>query len=113
MIQARILVGIERSGLSTVGGVGNLVGLSSGNASTMCKKLEKAGFIKRLRSLEDERLVKLVLTDEGRATLKKIDDVFREKYASLLEQWTEQDFTLIIAGMRKLSELISAMSMVD
>lgn len=106
MIQARILVGIKRCELSTVGHLASLVGLSSGNASTMCKKLEKAGFIKRVRDSRDERFVKLVLTEQGAETIKKIDTFLDEKYAPILENKSVRDFDTIITGMQKLNEVL-------
>lgn len=112
MIQARILAGIQRCELSTVGSVGNAVGLSSGNASTMCKSLEKAGFIRRIRAPEDERFVKLVLTERGKETIGRIGAVFQEKYTPILQEKTDQDFNTIIAGMKKLKELIVEMGRV-
>lgn len=110
MIQVRILFVIERSSSPTVGTIGELVGLSSGNASAMCKKLEKAGFLRRIRAVEDERYVKLSLTGKGKETLEQIDRLFREKYLAILDRVTEEDFALIHAGLCKLKEVISAMS---
>lgn len=112
MIQARVLAGIQRCELSTVGNVGSVVGLSSGNASTICKKLEKAGFLRRIRASEDERFVKLVLTERGKETLKKINAAFQERYASILQKKTDQEFIAIISGMKKLKELIAEMGRV-
>jgi DNA-binding MarR family transcriptional regulator len=109
MVQARILMEIERCNLSTVGNLGSTVGLSSGNASTMCKKLEKAGFVKRIRNSEDERYVKLELTELGLETIKKIDAAFQKKYAPVLESKSRGDFDIIIAGMKKLNELLTEM----
>ncbi len=109
LIQMRILVGIERGELSTVGSVGGVVGLSSGNASTMCKKLEKAGFIKRTRDSQDERLVKLVVTELGSQTIIKIDAMLQEKYSPILESQSNEDFEQIIAVMKKLNKLLADM----
>ncbi|HEY8464264.1 MAG TPA: MarR family transcriptional regulator, partial [Bacillota bacterium] len=109
MTQTRLLVEIARSDLATVGSLADLVGLSSGNASLMCKKLERAGFIRRIRDSRDERVVKLVLTPRGTATLQKIDQVLQDKYGAFLESKAPQDFETIIAGMKKINELLIEM----
>jgi DNA-binding MarR family transcriptional regulator len=109
MLQTRLLFEIAQSELATVGSLGNVVGLSSGNASTMCKKLEKAGFITRVRNTKDERFVKLVLTELGSETIQKIDAALQAKYAPILESQSHQDFDTIIAGMKKLNELLTEM----
>lgn len=113
MTQMRILVGIERGELTTVGSLGSVVGLSGGNASTMCKKLEKEGFIKRTRDSQDERLVKLILTELGSATIKKIDTALQEKYAPILVDISTQDFEMIILGMKKLNILLAEMGKIN
>mgnify|MGYP000843908825 FL=1 len=113
MLQLRIMIEIEENELSTVGSLASKVGLTSGNASTICKKLEKTGFIKRIRSSKDERFVKLVLTELGKETIKKIDLALQEKYASILEAKTEQDFNIIMRGIKKLNEILSEMGEIE
>ncbi len=46
--------------------------LNQGNASSMCKKLESSGFIKRTRDKNDERVFNIVLTNYGKETLAAI-----------------------------------------
>ena len=55
----------ERDGL-TVGEIGEKLMLDNGTLSPLLKKLEQKGYIERRRSLEDERVVLIVLTDRGR-----------------------------------------------
>lgn len=109
MMQARILFQIKQGKLFTIGSLANVAGLSSGNASTMCKKLERAGFIKRTRNVEDERVVKLELNELGEKIIKEIDEALQEKYAVILESKVDQDFEMIIAGLEKLNDLLGEM----
>ncbi len=46
--------------------LGRQLGLESSTLTPLLKKLEKAGFITRTRSIEDERVTLITLTDEGR-----------------------------------------------
>ncbi len=64
----------EKDGL-TVGEIGEKLLLDNGTLSPLLKKMEKAGYVKRQRSREDERVVVITLTEEGRALQEKAKDV--------------------------------------
>lgn len=49
--------------------------LDSGTLTPLLKKLEKKGYLTRKRDRDDERVVRVHLTDEGRALKKKADSV--------------------------------------
>lgn len=110
LMQTRILVEIKEGCPHTVGSLGGIVGLTSGNASSMCKKLEIAGFIKRLRTPEDERFVKLAITEYGAATVEKIETVLEQRYGAFLESKGENEFKNFLANMEKVSTFIREMS---
>ena len=64
----------EKDGL-TVGELGDALMLDNGTLSPLLKKMEQAGYIERQRSREDERVVVITLTEEGRALQEKAKDV--------------------------------------
>ena len=64
-LQSRVLMGIRHEKFTTVGGLAEHASLFQGNASTLCKRLEQQGFLRRERNAADERVVNLVLTDKG------------------------------------------------
>ncbi|MBQ3704539.1 MAG: MarR family transcriptional regulator [Oscillospiraceae bacterium] len=64
----------EKNGL-TVGEIGEKLLLDNGTLSPLLKKMEKAGYVKRQRSREDERVVVITLTEEGRILQEKAKDV--------------------------------------
>lgn len=113
LMQTRILMEIKECGHHTVGSLGSIIGLSSGNASSMCKKLEKGGYIKRLRNPEDERYVQLALTEDGQETLQKIGDALELKYGAFLNSANDQEFETIYECMKKLKSFIQEMSEFD
>lgn len=55
----------------TVGDLCKRLMLDTGTVTPMLKNTEKQGLIKRRRSEEDERVVIITLTDEGKALYKK------------------------------------------
>ncbi|MCQ2142043.1 MAG: MarR family transcriptional regulator [Bacteroidales bacterium] len=54
-------------GKVTVGRLGELLHLDSGTLTPMLKKMETAGFVKRSRAADDERVVTVTLTERGEA----------------------------------------------
>ena len=106
MMQSRILVAVKECNQATVGTVSRIIDIKSGNASNMCKKLEKEGFIERKRSKQDERVVELILTDKGEDTLKIINDDLVDKYGSIIESKSDEEFDTIINGIKLLNELL-------
>lgn len=64
----------ERDGVS-VGELGERLYLDNGTLTPLLKKLESAGYIRRERSADDERVVLISLTGEGRALRDKAEDI--------------------------------------
>ncbi len=64
----------EKDGLS-VTEIGEKLMLDNGTLSPLLKKMEKAGHIERRRCREDDRIVEITLTDEGKALQEKAKDI--------------------------------------
>ncbi len=52
--------------------------LDNGTLSPLLKKMEKAGYVERRRSHDDDRVVVITLTGEGRALQEKAKDIPRK-----------------------------------
>lgn len=61
-----LLVLWDEDGL-TVRGIGERLHLDSGTLTPLLKRLENAGYVRRSRDKEDERLVRTMLTESGQA----------------------------------------------
>ncbi|WP_428310705.1 MarR family winged helix-turn-helix transcriptional regulator [Hydrocarboniphaga sp.] len=55
--------------------IGALLHLDSGTLTPLLKRLESAGLVRRTRNPEDERQVRITLSDAGRALQKKAEAV--------------------------------------
>ncbi len=64
----------EKDGI-TVGELCRRLMLDTGTVTPMLKNTEKQGLIKRTRSEEDERVVVITLTEEGKALYRKAKDI--------------------------------------
>jgi len=59
------------------------LGVTPGSATVACKRLEKAGLVTRTRGEEDERVVRVALTEQGRAQI----DALRQQRREALSAW--------------------------
>ena len=72
VIQFKILSVISEKGNISIGELSNRTIMDAGNMSSMCKKLEKNGYLVRTRNLKDERVVEVSLTDKAKDMITKI-----------------------------------------
>lgn len=105
-LQAVLLVLISEGYISNVSSLCKELGLSQGNASALCKKLEKDGFLHRQRSKEDERIVILRLTERGADTLAYILSEFR-KLNPNFDQVPDDQYKLLLNSFDELSSLLT------
>ena len=73
----------ERDGI-TVGELCEKLMLDNGTLSPLLKKMQQAGYVERTRSREDDRVVVITLTEEGRALQEKVKHI-PEKVAGCIE----------------------------
>ena len=64
----------EKDGI-TVGEVCSRLMLDNGTLSPLLKKMQQAGYIDKTRSQEDDRIVLITLTEEGRALQEKAKEI--------------------------------------
>ena len=69
-----LLVLWEHDGIP-VGKIGDRLMLDNGTLSPLLKKLQQAGYIERIRSSEDERVVVITLTEKGRDLQLQAKDI--------------------------------------
>lgn len=106
MMQVRVLTELYQSGSHTIGSLASDTCAAGANISAMCKKLEKMEFLKRLRDQEDERVVKVALTDKGYGIVTEIDRTLNNKFSEQIKDMDEETLNDIITGLEKLNILI-------
>ena len=74
-----------------------------GALTPVIKRLESLGFLRREPSLEDERSIRICLTNEGNA-LKEQAKAVRDSVASV---WTENEDSALFDQLAKLRESLS------
>lgn len=77
------------------------------SVTSVLNHMEKNGYIKRVSVSEDARLKKIVLTDKGSDTEKKIHDFIIKFERSLREELTDEEMDIFVKIINRLSEKIA------
>jgi DNA-binding MarR family transcriptional regulator len=104
---------LNRADSLSVGELANELGITTSSATVACKRLEKAGLLTRERWADDERIVRVALTEQGLAQIDAWRQRKRESLTdllSVLDQHDQQELQRIIervleaAGARRSEE---------
>lgn len=109
LTQMRLLTEVQQRGELTVTELSDALGSAPGNASAMCKALEKKGLISRGRSPLDERIVLIALTPQGTGLLRLIENELSSMFDPVLQGFSPADFEQIIDGMEKLKTVVTSL----
>ena len=106
-LQLKMLITLYASGdAQSIGNLGKAIGVTGGNISNICKKLEKQGFVERLRSEEDERVVNVTLTEKGRKSAEKVGQYFDQIRTDIPTDGIDVNLQTIIDELGALDELL-------
>lgn len=75
---------LRRRGALSIGELAEALGVTGSSVTTACKRLEKAGLVTRERQVDDERMVRVALTDQGIARIESWEQQRRELLTQLL-----------------------------
>lgn len=98
----------EEAGHVTVGQLGERLQLDSGTLSPLLKRLEANGFVRRERSRDDERLVEVTLTEDGRDLQGRAQCIPERLFSST--GMTEGDAAELRDAVRQLADALNAPS---
>ncbi|WP_340402018.1 MarR family winged helix-turn-helix transcriptional regulator [Paenibacillus sp. FSL H8-0079] len=74
--------------------------------TNMVKSLEQNGFIYRKRDVQDARIMRIYLTDKGKALEKPVDIKWREQQAKLLQSISTEDRLILRQLMQQMERNI-------
>lgn len=109
MLQSRTLLELYFREIHTIGSLADCIYVAEANVSAMCKKLESQGLLRRNRDCQDERVVKVCLTDQGARLAQAIDQALNDKFCSISAD-SGANFPDIVMGLQRLNELLLKMS---
>ena len=106
-LQLKIIIALYSSDSDvSIGNLGKAIGVTGGNISNICKKLEKKGFVDRIRSEEDERVVNVRLTDTGIAASKDLGEYFYKIREEFPDDAVEVNLETIVEELKELDLLL-------
>ncbi len=82
---------LRRRGALSIGELAEALDVTGSSATTACKRLEKAGLVTRERQSDDERMVRVMLTEQGNAKVESWQHRRRELLAHLLAPLDEDE----------------------
>ncbi|MEH0845560.1 MarR family transcriptional regulator [Micromonospora sp. CPCC 205711] len=103
-LQCVSLITIE-PGPFTTGRIAELTGLTSGSASRLVDRLERAGYVTRERDTADRRRVLVRPVPEAVRRLGAVWDRLGTGWTEIFSDYTEAELALLIRHMRRTTEL--------
>ena len=103
-LQARVLLHLCCRD-AAVGDISEITGMGQANTSSLCKKLEREGFLTRCRSCSDRRVVTLSLTDKGRETMNRLQRRL-DHYLTLVNARPAEEREELIRGLNAVEQML-------
>ncbi|MEV6398413.1 MarR family transcriptional regulator [Streptomyces sp. NPDC051907] len=106
-LQCLNLLSLER-GPVTTGRVAELTGLTTGSATRLVDRLERAGYVTRERDTADRRRVLVTLVPERIAEFGAVWAKLNGAWYEMFDAYSDDEIALLTAHMRRTVELSAA-----
>jgi DNA-binding MarR family transcriptional regulator len=104
--QVRALFALDKDEAATAGEIAEKAQLSPASVSAMLDDLERDGIVTRVRSDTDRRRVLVLLSDEGRAVLKKRRRLWLKRWDTALADVPERDLEAAADVLHRIAGLL-------
>jgi DNA-binding MarR family transcriptional regulator len=91
----------RQDGSATMGELSDALGIPLSTATRLVNRLDSGGYVKRLTDPRDHRIVRIVLTDEGKRLYKTIHDFAQQRVQAALHHFTTQERKVLVALLQK------------
>lgn len=106
-VQASVLLELNKNGEQNITDLCNHLYMGKSNLSPLCKRLEKSGFIERVRNSKDERCVNIKMTEYAQRIMKEVTIKLSESIIPTLNKIEEPNKNKIVEGLNILNECLS------
>ena len=100
--QLWLLAILRDGGPLSVSELARTLGVTQSAATTSCQRLERAGLVTRTRGVDDERVVRIAVTESGAAQVDAWQERQRDAVAPLLASMSPQESTELQRLLRKM-----------
>lgn len=76
--------------------VGYSLGFTKSGATRIVNRLEKKGYVKKIKSLEDSRVCCVEITESGESVLSSADSRYREQFHAIAAKMSEHSLADIV-----------------
>lgn len=90
----------------TITQVANKLCVTVGTMTVAINNLEKKGYVERVRSKEDRRVVKLSLTNKGRLLYRLHDKFHRDMVKETIEEMNPEETVQLLKGLQNLHHFL-------
>ncbi|WAM31717.1 MarR family winged helix-turn-helix transcriptional regulator [Caldicellulosiruptor naganoensis] len=101
-----IMAMLDENGKMKVGDLSKKIGLSNSTVSGILDKLEEQGFIERIRSNEDRRVVWVQTTQKFKECLYEHFKEAEKQFENLLSKATEDEIDKVLEGFETLKRIL-------
>ncbi|MGA3353211.1 MAG: MarR family transcriptional regulator [Acidimicrobiales bacterium] len=99
---------LDQYGTMTAGALAEVAGLSTGAVTFLLDRLERAGFVRRVRDLEDRRRVRVELVPLARDQIFELHAGLAESWRASAQRFSASDLESIISFLREGAKLYEA-----
>lgn len=86
--------------------IGNKLGFTKSGATRIVNRLEKKGYIQKIRSLDDARICCVVPTEQGKRILDSVSDYYANRLKSVLTKVPEDQTANIINAIHEMAKAL-------
>gem|GEM_PF-834963 len=86
----------------TMGELSTAIGVSLSTSTRLISKFVESNLVERLSDPDDRRLVRVTLTEKGRAFFRSLEEFLASRTSGVLKHFTEEERILLILLLRKL-----------
>lgn len=92
----------------TIGQVAQNISLSQATVTTILDRLEKMGFVQRVRNSSDKRKVNILLSDKATNILVSDPNLLQEEFVKRFQKLKDWERSMIISSLQRVAEMMKA-----
>lgn len=100
LVHLNVMAVLDADGALPMGQLAEALDVSQASATGIVDRMEQRGLVTRQRDVEDRRVTRVALTDEGRGVINGLASERREHLGQLLDDLTDDELAGFLAGAR-------------
>lgn len=106
--QLILMRSIKELGDVTIKQLSNHTNMSQATATTILDRLERNGYVQRVRSITDKRKVHAHLTESGMEVLRHAPMPLQQSFINKFQQLEEWEQSLLLSSVQRISTMMNA-----